>query len=58
MGAVNVQLAATGQDGLEIYQTQPIDCVVLEMDLTDMSGFEVLVRLVPVASKPKWPLSF
>jgi len=48
-----VHLATTGQDGLETYQAQRIDCVVLEVDLSDMSGFEVLVRLVPVAHKPK-----
>jgi len=51
-----VHLAATGQDGLETYQAQRIDCVVLEIDLADMSGFEVLVRLVPVARKPKVPV--
>ena len=31
-----VHLAATGQDGLETYQVQRIDCVVLEVDLPDM----------------------
>ena len=48
-----VHLAATGQDGLETYQARPIDCVVLELDLADMSGFEVLVHFVPVARNPK-----
>jgi DNA-binding response OmpR family regulator len=48
-----VHLAATGQDGLETYQARPIDCVVLELDLADMSGFEVLVRFVPVARNLK-----
>ena len=33
--------AATGRTGLDICARQPIDCVVLEIDLPDMSGFEV-----------------
>ena len=39
--------AATGRAGLDICARQPIDCVVLEIDLPDMSGFEVLRKLVP-----------
>ena len=45
--------AATGRSGLDICARQPIDCVVLELDLPDMSGFEVLVKLVPRASHPE-----
>jgi DNA-binding NarL/FixJ family response regulator len=33
-----------------------IDCVVLELDLQDMSGFEVLLRLVPIARQPEIPV--
>jgi CheY-like chemotaxis protein len=44
--------AASGQGGLEFCEAHPPDCIVLEIDLADMSGFEVLVRLVPVARKP------
>ena len=39
--------AETGQAGLDLYTRQPIDCVVLAIDLPDMSGFEVLSYLVP-----------
>ncbi len=48
--------AATGEAGLHVCDAQPIDCVVLELDLADRSGFEVLVRLVPVARKPDVPV--
>ena len=45
--------AATGQSGLDICARQPIHCVVLELDLPDMSGFEVLAKLVPRAYHPE-----
>jgi len=38
--------AASGKAGLSVCDTVSIDCVVLEIDLADMSGFEVLVPLV------------
>ena len=45
--------AETGQTGLDIRARQPIDCVVLEIDLPDMSGFEVLAKLIPRAYRPE-----
>ena len=44
---------ATGAEGLRVFQVESIDCVVLELDLTDMSGFEVLIQLIPVSRKPE-----
>ena len=44
--------ATNGQSGLAIHRAQRIDCVVLELDLPDLSGFEVLVKVVPIARKP------
>jgi len=35
-------VAATGREGLYIATTQPIDLVILDVGLPDMSGFEVL----------------
>ena len=45
--------ATTGRMGLAICKSQPIDCVILELDLPDMSGFEVLLRLVPIVRHPE-----
>jgi DNA-binding NarL/FixJ family response regulator len=45
--------AADGQSGLDIYWSRPIDCVVLEIALPDRSGLEVLMTLIPRASKPR-----
>ncbi|BCA56052.1 hypothetical protein W02_31920 [Nitrospira sp. KM1] len=42
--------ATDGQSGLDFFYTRPIDCVVLELDLPDGSGFEVLKTLLPDAS--------
>ena len=49
----DVVLAGTGRTGLNICARQQIDCVVLEIDLPDMSGFEVLAKLIPRAYHPE-----
>ena len=49
----DVVLAGTGRTGLDICARQQIDCVVLEIDLPDMSGFEVLAKLVPRTYRPE-----
>jgi CheY-like chemotaxis protein len=43
--------AATGQGAVDLYKSQSIDCVVLELSLPDISGLEVL-RLVRVDQVP------
>ena len=45
--------AATGRAGLDRCARQPIDCVVVEIDLPDMSGFEVLAKLVRSTCHPE-----
>jgi DNA-binding NarL/FixJ family response regulator len=45
--------APTGRDGLAVCSFRKIDCVILEIDLPDMSGFEALVRLVPIVHHPE-----
>lgn len=44
--------APDGQSGLAVFQDQRIDCVVLELDLPDLSGFEVLGRINPTVKRP------
>jgi DNA-binding NarL/FixJ family response regulator len=44
--------AATAPSGLELYNSHSIDCVVIELELSDMSGFEVLAQLIPIAKHP------
>jgi len=54
--AYEILEAADGQSALDIYRSRPVDCVVLELSLPDQSGFETLVELVPVASRPQVPV--
>jgi DNA-binding NarL/FixJ family response regulator len=45
--------ADTGAAGLAVCQSRGVDCVVLELNLPDMPGFEILVKLVPRALHPE-----
>ena len=44
--------ATDGQSGLAICRAQRIDCVILELELSGLSGFEVLLELVPLVRRP------
>jgi DNA-binding NtrC family response regulator len=41
-----IHQAATGKGGITAYDAHSIDCVVLEINLLDMSGFQVLPQLL------------
>jgi CheY-like chemotaxis protein len=42
---IEIVSAATGAEGLAILKTEPCDCLVLDLRLPDMTGFEVLSAL-------------
>jgi len=44
--------ASDGEEGLTLYRSRRIDCVVVALELPDQSGLRVLVNLVPLASRP------
>ena len=52
----DVVQAVTGRSALNICARQPIDCVIVEIDLPDMSGFEVLGNLVQRTYRPEIPV--
>jgi DNA-binding NarL/FixJ family response regulator len=45
--------AASGQSGIKLFLSHSIDCVIMEIELPDMSGFEVLTKLVPAVQHPQ-----
>jgi HAMP domain-containing protein/CheY-like chemotaxis protein/signal transduction histidine kinase len=42
---IEIQTAATGREALDMLREEPADCLVLDLRLPDMSGFEVLEEL-------------
>jgi DNA-binding response OmpR family regulator len=44
--------ASDAESGLKLCRSRHIDYVVLELDLPDRTGFELLVELVPLSSRP------
>ena len=53
---IDVSVAATGEEALASITSQPLDCVVLDLRLPDMSGFDVLERLRETSSLGDLPV--
>jgi DNA-binding NarL/FixJ family response regulator len=45
--------AKNAETGLDLYRSRAVDCVLLELDLPDRSGFQLLVDLVPIVRRPE-----
>jgi DNA-binding NarL/FixJ family response regulator len=50
--------ASTGKSGITICRSQRVECIVSELTLPDMSGFDVLLQLVPKPRHPEIALIF
>jgi DNA-binding NarL/FixJ family response regulator len=48
-----ILLASDSQSGLALYRSRRIDCVVLDLELPEKLGLNILVELVPRASRPE-----
>lgn len=55
-GDVKCLEAGTGKEGLEIATAEQIDCIVLDLGLPDMNGFEFIERLHKIVGKPVPPI--
>jgi CheY-like chemotaxis protein len=53
---VDVEIASTGEEALKAVSEGTVDCVVLDLRLPDMSGFEVLERLRDTPSHGDLPV--
>ena len=53
---VEIETAGTGRGALDALRRQPADCVVLDLRLPDMSGFEVLEELGADAALSEVPV--
>ena len=55
-GDVNCFEAATGKDAIAIYQQNHIDCMILDIGLPDMSGFDLIHKLENIKSQSMPPI--
>ncbi len=53
---ITISEAATGQAALQALAARPFDCMILDLSLPDVSGFELLNRLDSDESLPKCPV--
>ena len=48
--------AETGEQGVQHCHTQPPDCILIDYDLPDMSGLELLAELTGKGDRPFYPI--
>ncbi|BCA55320.1 hypothetical protein W02_24600 [Nitrospira sp. KM1] len=48
--------ADTGDAGCDILRREGAHCIVLELDLPDRSGFQILIDVVPLVNSPEVPV--
>jgi CheY-like chemotaxis protein len=53
---VTIREAATGQAALDLLASHPCDCMILDLSLPDMPGFDLLNRLHADDALPKCPV--
>ena len=53
---VEITVASTGREAIELLASREFDCIVLDIGLTDMSGFELLDRLQEMGEARKTPV--
>jgi CheY-like chemotaxis protein/HAMP domain-containing protein/signal transduction histidine kinase len=53
---IEIVTTGTGKEALDILQKEPCDCVVLDLRLPDMSGFDVLERIRDTTSLSDVPV--
>ena len=53
---VNITTAGTGAEALSLLRSRPFDCVVLDLKLPDMSGFDLLTEIQGEESLKDMPI--
>ncbi|MBS3935913.1 MAG: response regulator, partial [Sulfuritalea sp.] len=53
---VDITVAETGKQAIELLASQPFDCLVLDLGLSDMSGFELLEYIQGMAGARRIPV--
>jgi CheY-like chemotaxis protein len=55
-GDVHITEAARGQVALDLLRERPFDCIILDLTLPDMTGFEVLSQINELSMAKKCPV--
>ena len=53
---IHLVLAGTGAEAIRLYDTESFDCIVLDLGLADMSGFDLLEHLSTMHEKRRVPV--